>query len=283
MAHDHPAAGQNNPRHLAAYPARVPLPDHDRISPWEAAHWRAFGHRRYAGVLKRRSFDQGTIKLPNESGRQHQRRIQLHQLLDAGEEEVRNLLASGRVTSKGRPPARDRSGELMLNPGVGHDNIPESAYFRRDLQFGALGELQVRLPTLDLLFPDLQIRGTDASPEVPLYYDVQIPTAQLRAIWEAADPAVSVVNAQQSLSQGGDANAAKLSPAIFVPEGPEDCAAPQVKAASWMKANVLEYRPKQRDARVKECMAACRVPKRAAIYGWGQLPESIKGRSRKPI
>src|SRR3954447_20167417 len=84
------------------YPATVPLPDELFIAPWEAAHWRAFGTWDYCDKLHRRSFDQGTVRLPEDTDDTHNERVRLHRLLDSGEGEVRTLLAFGRVTLTGR-------------------------------------------------------------------------------------------------------------------------------------------------------------------------------------
>lgn len=164
-----------------------PFPEAERIAPWVAASWRAFGTLDTPGhVISHRSFDGGTDHLPDETKAEYAARQEDHRLFDAAEREVMDLLASGRINAKGQPPAEGAPHEA--EPG-GHVDVPADALLDRQLAFDPHGKLIVRLDTPGRLFPPLAVRGTKASPEYPLWHGLLIEAAGLRGAWGLAGTA----------------------------------------------------------------------------------------------
>jgi len=97
-----------------------------------------------------------------------------------------DLLASGRVKAMGQPPARAKDGSRLHHCAPGHVDIPANAFLNRRLAFVMNGELIPRLDMLARSFPPLELRGSDADPDFPLYYDVLIEAAGLREAWGIA-------------------------------------------------------------------------------------------------
>ena len=159
----------------------VPFPEADRIAPWAAASWRAFGTVDTPGhIISHRSFNRGTDRLPDETKAEYEARQEHHRQFDAAEREVMDLLASGRISAKGQPPTKGASHEARRG---GHVNVPADAFLDRQLAFDPTGKLIVRLDMMGRLFPPLELRGTEASPEFPLWHDLLIEAVGLRAAW----------------------------------------------------------------------------------------------------
>ncbi len=158
----------------------APFPDGSHISPWIATAWRAFttvdapGH-----ITKNRSFDHGAQRLPEETEAECSTRQDQHRKFDAAEQEVMNLLASRRVKAVGLPPVAPAS----PHPARSHVDVPANTFLSQQIAFSPGGELITRLPMLDRLFPPLDIRGSEASPEYPLWHDLLIEAAGLREVW----------------------------------------------------------------------------------------------------
>ncbi len=169
---------------LEGPPSPGPLPTMAFLSPWQAAQWRAFGSIEPFGALIRRSFDQGTVKRPDETAKAHAMRVDWHRRFDEAEQEVRELLALGRLSASGRKPVHTDAGRALNQPAPEHVAIPAEVFRNKELAFGPQGELKARIGLLGAMFPPYEVRGTDADPGIPLYFDVQIPTAELLAAWE---------------------------------------------------------------------------------------------------
>lgn len=165
------------------------LPDTPWIAPWCAIAWRAFGTLQPpAHIMRHRSFDGGTSKLPYETKAQHAARQDDHTHFDAAERELMDLLASGRVKAEGQPPAEGTPGKPK--PGS-HMAISASTFRDGQLAFASDGTLIARLDTFARLFPPLDVRGTEASPEYPLWHDLLIDAAELREAWRVVQPETS--------------------------------------------------------------------------------------------
>jgi len=163
----------------------VLFPEADRIAPWVAASWRAFGTLDTPGhIISHRSFDQGTVRLPSETRAEHAARVEQHRRFDAAEREVMGLLASGRINAKGQPPAEEAPHEVKRG---GHVDVPADAFLDRQLAFDPTGNLIVRIDMMGRLFPPLELRGTEASPEFPLWHDLLIEAVGLRGVWGIVD------------------------------------------------------------------------------------------------
>jgi len=166
-------------------PTPQPFPSAPYVSAWLAATWRAFGHLDAPATLMRhRSFDQGTVQLPDEPDVAHAARLEQHQKFDTAEREVLDLLASGQVKAKGQRPALAASGEKLHHPNPEPVDIPASTFLSREFAFSPTADLIARLPTLSRLFPPLALRGSDADPSFPIYHNVLLETAVLRGLWE---------------------------------------------------------------------------------------------------
>ena len=169
----------------ALAPPPAPFPGSLWIAPWVAAAWKAFEALGTPGhIISHRSFDGGTSKLPYETKAQHAARQEEHRRFDAAEREVMNLLASGQVKVEGQPPAKDAPGKPR--PGK-RKIVPASTFRDQRLAFEPDGTLVVRLNKLGRLFPDSDVRGTEASPEYPLWHDLLIEAVGLREAWSIAD------------------------------------------------------------------------------------------------
>lgn len=168
----------------AAAPAAtglLPYPEATHWLAWNAASWRAFGTLDTPEhIVRHRSFDHGTDKLPDESDADHAARQDEHRRFDAAECELMDLLASGRIKAKGQPPAEGAPHEAEHGS---HVYVPADAFLDRRLAFDPAGKLIVRLERMGRLFPPLELRGTKASPEHPLWHDLLIEAAGLREAW----------------------------------------------------------------------------------------------------
>jgi len=119
------AASSNAPvvmtisKHSSSVSAARPLPATGFISPYSAALWWAFGVIETPDKLHPRSFDGGTVKLPDEGETVHAARVALHSRFDAAENEVRELLAANRACATGREPVRTHSGQRLNEAKLG--------------------------------------------------------------------------------------------------------------------------------------------------------------------
>ncbi len=165
----------------AAAPAAtglLPYPEATHWLAWNAASWRAFGTLDAPEhIVRRRSFDHGTVKLPDEPDADYATRQDEHRRFDAAERELMDLLASGRIKAKGQPPVEGAPHEAAHGS---HVDVPAGAFLDRRLAFDPGGKLVVRLDGLARLFPPLELRGTKASPEHPLWHYLLIEAAGLR-------------------------------------------------------------------------------------------------------
>ena len=161
-----------------------PFPDAPTVSPWLPASWRAFGTcDTPAHIGRHRSFDGGNQRLPDEPNAAYMARQDDHRRFDGAERELMDFLAAGHVNATGQPTARAVSGERLHYAAPGHVDIPASVFRDRQLAFSPSGELIQRLPMLARIVPPHHLRGSDADPGFPLYYDVLIETAGLRKAW----------------------------------------------------------------------------------------------------
>ena len=170
---------------VVALIAPQPFPAVREISPWTAVAWRAFHSLDVpTHITQHRSFDGGTSRLPDESQTKYAERLEEHRQFDAAEREVLDLLACGRVTATGRAPALAVSGTRLHEPVPGgHSAVPSTTFLDQQLAFTCGDELIPRFPTLSRLFPPYEVRGSDADPSFPLYFDVLIEAAALRDLW----------------------------------------------------------------------------------------------------
>lgn len=162
-----------------------PFPSAGYVPAWEAIAWKAFngswatpGH-----VSANRSFDHGTGRRHDEAEESYAGRQEEHRQFDAAEKELLNLLASGRATAKGQPPAHAASGERLQVPATQHVDIPASTFLNEQLAFSCGSNIIQRLPMLERLFPPHELRGSDADPSLPAYYNVVIVAGPLRKLW----------------------------------------------------------------------------------------------------
>lgn len=163
-----------------------PFPDAPTVSPWLAASWRAF--RTYSTplhIVRHRSFDGGTQRLPNEPNATYEARLDDHRRFDAAERELMDLLAAGCTKVTGQLPARAASGDRLHDVVPGHMHIQASMFLDQQLAFAPSGELTRRLPTLVRIAPPHELLGSDADPRFPLYHNVLIEAAGLRKAWDA--------------------------------------------------------------------------------------------------
>ena len=176
--------GSDNPQGATS---PQPFPSAEHIAPWIAVSWRAFGYYEApAHIARHRSFDSGDVQLPDEEQASYEVRQKDHQRFDAAERELLALLASGNVTAKGQEPARGASGKRLYVPAPEYSDIPASTFLKPELAFSADGELIQRLPMLDRIRPPYGLRGSNADPSFPLYYDVLVEAKELRKVWEPA-------------------------------------------------------------------------------------------------
>lgn len=161
-----------------------PFPDAPTVSPWLMASWRAFKiYDAPPHIVRHRSFDGGTQRLPDEPNATYAARQDDHRRFDGAERELMDLLAAGQVKATGRLPARAASDERLHHAVPGHVEIPSDLFRDRQLAFNPFGELIQRLPMLTRLAPPYHLRDSDTDPRFPLYHDVLIETAELERAW----------------------------------------------------------------------------------------------------
>ena len=165
-------------------PEPKPFPPNEHMSAWLAATWRAFGTWDAPGhIVQRRSFDDGTVRLPEETEARHKVRLEQHQRFDAAEQEIFGLLANDRTKAKGQRPALAASGKRLHTPAPEHVNVPASTFLSQNIALDPHGCLSARMPSLERLFPPFHLRASEADPDFPLYYDLLIEAAGLRQAW----------------------------------------------------------------------------------------------------
>ena len=180
---------------IASFSHSFPAAGH--IPPWDCVCWRAFGALDVPPhIAHHRSFDGGGERFPDEGEARYAARQAEHRRFDAAEREVMDLLASGRISAKGQPPAE--GAPHKARPGR-HVDVPAGDFLDRQLAFDLGGGLIVRRDTLGRLFPPLDERGTEASPEHPLWHDLLIEAAAVREAWGIAE-AVSLLPAPEQPS-----------------------------------------------------------------------------------
>ena len=161
-----------------------PFPNAEWVAAWLAATWRAFGtFNAPEHIIGRRSFDDGTVRLPDGTEARHKTRLDQHQRFDAAEQEIFGLLANGRIVAKGQRPARAVSGERLHAPAREREDIPASLFLNQDIALDPCSCLLVRMPSLQRLFPSYAVRGSEVDPGFPHYHDVLIEAAGLRRAW----------------------------------------------------------------------------------------------------
>lgn len=166
----------------------LPYPDAPHWLAWNAASWRAFGTLDTPRhIIRHRSFDDGTVQLPDEPDSDYAARQGEHRRFDGAERELMDLLASGRVKATGRPPAR-ANGQQLYHAARDPVVIPAITFLNQQLAFTSCGELIDRVPSLKRLFPKHELHGSDADPRFPLYHHVLIEAAGLREAWVALPP-----------------------------------------------------------------------------------------------
>ena len=171
------------------------FPAVSHIPPWDCVCWRAFGTLNIPRhIAHHRSFDGGDKRFPDESEARYAARQAEHRRFDAAEREVMDLLASGRISAKGQPPA-ERDGKQLQHaasptPGL----IPAITFLNREFAFSLSGDLMKnRLPTLECEFDNQELHGSDADPRFPLYFNVLIDAAELRGVSQADDDGEAVI------------------------------------------------------------------------------------------
>ena len=161
----------------------LPFPQESYWLAWNAAAWRAFGNLEVPGhIISHRSFDHGTMRLPDESAATHAARQDEHRRFDAAERELMELLASGRVKVIGKPPAR-RDGKQLHHASRTPVAITADTFANRQLAFSPCGGLIDRLPSLERLVGAQNLHGSDADPRFPVYHEVLIEAVALREVW----------------------------------------------------------------------------------------------------
>lgn len=167
---------------IASHPS--PFPAGDNITPWPCVCWRAFGTvNAPPHIAHHRSFDGGDTRFPDESEARYSARQADHQCFDAAERKLMDLLASGHVIAKGQSPARAKSGRQLHHPAPAHVAISGDIFLNRELAFAPNGELIPHLNTPARLFAPLELRGSEADPDFPHFYDVLIDAVGLRNAW----------------------------------------------------------------------------------------------------
>ena len=163
---------------------QMPFPNAEWVAAWLAATWRAFGSLDAPGhIIERRSFDDGTVRLPGETEAGHRTRLDQHQKFDAAEQEIFDLLSNGRIVANGQKSARAVSDKRLRAPAPERVNIPASLFLNQNIAFDPDNCLSARVPSLERLFPSYGVRGSEVDPSFPHYYDVLIEAAGLRRAW----------------------------------------------------------------------------------------------------
>ena len=233
----------------------VPFPENEWIAPWAAASWRAFGTMDTPGhIISNRSFDGGTDRLPDETRAEYEARQEHHRQFDAAEREVMDLLASRRISAKGQPPAEGAPDKAR--PGR-HVDVPAGDFLDRQLAFDPRGGLIVCIEMMDRMFPPLGLRGSEASPEFPLWHDLLIEAAGLREAW-------GIVADQTISSATGAAIAA------------ETTAVAEKRLTAWLIARIRQApdSPPGKLAILNEAKAAgFKVSDRAFVRAWARATQ----------
>ena len=256
----------------ACVPPLCPFPEAERIAPWVATSWRAFGTLEAPEhIAEHRSFDQGTVRLPDETEARHRARLDEHKRFDAAEREVLNLLACGQVEAMGQPPAAGVPHKPKLG---GHAKVPASTFADLELAFDPSGTLSARFAFFERLFPPLGVRGTEASPEHPLWFDLLIEAAGLRKAW-------GIASANQPEPTAGPANLAAVKATIAAERRLQDWLENEMRASPNASPGKAKVQPQAQVAGHDVPAAGFTRAWAAAVRATGAVAWSTAGRKAK--